>query len=225
MGGVTKRDDWNWRKVLWLVVTAGVLSWIAGFLSACSSHRCLGITRQDSVGVSVRAARQVEATAPLELLDMRSALEEGVSVLWGPEAEGTWAGSVLLPPDFFRLGALRMDDWEETVRSLLDTSSKEYHAQWSRFSGLRGTPQKPRAAVVEEAAGKRLEFWSCLTRGAEVARLDYVVLPRLDESDGVEISERCYDSVLYTVAGLVSADAGEQDRAKNYLELAKSLLA
>ncbi|MCD8266941.1 MAG: hypothetical protein LUC33_07295 [Prevotellaceae bacterium] len=173
---------------------------------------------------AVRAARLVESDAPLELLDMRSALEDGVSVLWGPEAEGVWAGSIVLPPDFFRLGALRMSDWEETVRAPLDITSREYQAQWSRFSGLRGVPQRPRAAVVPFAGGKRLEFWSCLSDGAEVSRLDYVVLPCIDEDDGVEISGRCYEAVLYTIAGLVSADAGEADRGKNYLEIAKTLL-
>ncbi|MCD8266126.1 MAG: hypothetical protein LUC33_03120 [Prevotellaceae bacterium] len=173
----------------------------------------------------VRAARQVEATAPMELLELKSALEEGVSVLWGPEAEGVWGGSIVLPPDFFRLGVLMMSDWERPLRETLETGSDEYKAQWSRFAGLRGTPQRPRAAVAPFAGGLRLEFRSCLSRDAEVERLDYVALPSVDEDGGVEISERCYSAVLYTIAGLVSADAGEADRGKNYLELAKSLLA
>ncbi|MCD8266245.1 MAG: hypothetical protein LUC33_03725 [Prevotellaceae bacterium] len=50
------RDRWSLEKYLWLVITAGVLSWIVGFLSACQSSRrhAAESGRRDSVLVLVR---------------------------------------------------------------------------------------------------------------------------------------------------------------------------
>lgn len=165
----------------------------------------------------VEGVRRVESTAPVQFL------EEGhdfIDTVYWMEYESGW---LLLPDDFMRLIAFRMSDWEQTVFAAISPDDPQYAKQSSRFKGIRGNAQKPVCAVVNRAEGKVLEFYSCKSGDAYVARASYVPYPHIDDDGGVDISERCYQAVVYTIAALVVSTYGEYEKAQTLTELAKSI--
>ena len=166
----------------------------------------------------VEAVRRVETTAPVYLLEEGHIF--GDAVHWG-SLESGW---VLLPDDFMRLIAFRMSDWERTVYAAISVDDPLYAKQSSRFKGIRGNVQKPVCAIVNRAEGKALEFYSCNSEDAYVSRGSYIPYPHIDEDDGIDICEKCYTAVVYTVASLVLTTLGETDKASVFTELAKSIL-
>lgn len=165
----------------------------------------------------VEAVRRVETAAPVHFLE--EGHDFGDAVYWG-DLESGW---VLLPDDFMRLIAFRMSDWERTVYAAISVDDPLYAKQSSRYKGIRGNVQKPVCAVVNRAEGKALEFYSCNSEEAYVSRATYMPYPHIDEDDGIDISERCYTAVVYTVAALVLSTYGESDKASVLAELAKSI--
>ena len=162
--------------------------------------------------------RRVHQSAPARLL------EEGHSFgdeLYWDERE---SGHVLLPDDFMRLIAFRMSDWERTVYSAITPEDPRYARQSSRLKGIRGNPQKPVAAIVNRAEGKALEFYSCRSEEAQVAKATYLPYPVIDDDGGIDISERCYEAVIYTIAGLVAATFGDAQKAVAMNETAKGMI-
>lgn len=57
-----------------------------------------------------------------------------------------------------------------------------------------------------------------------VSRAVYLPYPVIDEDDGIEICERCYQAVVYTIASLVLTTYGNADLSKALSDLAKSAL-
>jgi hypothetical protein len=165
----------------------------------------------------VEAVRRVETAAPVHFLE--EGHDFGDAVYWG-DLESGW---VLLPDDFMRLIAFRMSDWERTVYAAISVDEPLYAKQSSRYKGIRGNVQKPVCAVVNRAEGKALEFYSCNSEDAYISRASYLPYPHIDEDDGIDISERCYTAVVYTVAALVLTTYGEADKASALTELAKSI--
>lgn len=163
------------------------------------------------------AVRRVETAAPVHFLE--EGHDFGDAVYWG-ELESGW---VLLPDDFMRLIAFRMSDWERTVYAAISVDDPQYQKQSSRYKGIRGNTQKPVCAVVNRAEGKALEFYSCNSTEAYVSRASYLPYPHIDEDDGIDISEKCYTAVIYTVAALVLTTYGEADKASAMTDLAKSI--
>lgn len=166
----------------------------------------------------VEAVRRVETGAPVHFLE--EGHDFGDAVFWGDHESG-W---VLLPDDFMRLIAFRMSDWERTVYTAISVDDPQYAKQSSRYKGIRGNVQKPVCAVVNRAEGKALEFYSCDSEDAYVTRASYLPYPQIDEDDGIEISERCYTAVIYTVAALVLTTYGEADKTSALTELAKTII-
>lgn len=167
----------------------------------------------------VEAVRRVESVAPVRFLE--AGHNFGDAVYWG-ELESGW---VLLPEDFMRLISFRMSDWERTVYAAISVSDPKYAKQSSRYKGIRGNPQKPVCAIANRAEGRALEFYSCKSKDAYVARATYVPYPSIDEeTDSIDISEKCFTAVVYTVAALVLNTYGEADKASAMVELAKSIL-
>lgn len=164
------------------------------------------------------AVRRVESTAPVYLLEEGHTF--GDSVFW----EGDGSGWTLLPDDFMRLIAFRMSDWERTCYHALSVDDVEYDLQSSRYAGIRGNVQKPVCAIVNRAEGKALEFYSCNSEEAYVKRASYIPYPEIDDSDGIDISERCYTAVVYTTASLVLTAYGATDQASSMSAMAKSIL-
>ncbi len=165
----------------------------------------------------VEAVRRVETAAPVYFLE--EGHNFGDAVYWG-DLESGW---VLLPQDFMRLIAFRMSDWGRTVYTAISVDDPQYEKQSSRYKGIRGNVQKPVCAIVNRAEGKALEFYSCNSKEAYVVRASYLPYPHIDGDDGIDISERCYPAVVYTVAALVLTTYGEADKASALTELAKSI--
>lgn len=164
------------------------------------------------------AVRRVETTAPTFLLEEGHTF--GDSVFW----EDNNSGWTLLPDDFMRLIAFRMSDWERTCHNAISVDDPLYDLQSSRFKGVRGNVQKPVCAVVNRAEGKALEFYSCNSEEAYVKRATYLPYPKIDDEEGIVISERCYTAVVYTTAALVLTAYGANDRAEQLNALAKSIM-
>ena len=166
----------------------------------------------------VEAVRRVETSAPVHFLE--EGHDFGDAVYWA-DLESGW---VLLPDDFMRLIAFRMSDWERTVYAAISVDDPLYAKQSSRYKGIRGNTQKPVCAIVNRAEGKALQFYSCNSEEAYVSRASYLPYPHIDEDDGIDISEKCFTAVIYTVAALVLTTYGEAEKASALTELAKSIL-
>lgn len=166
----------------------------------------------------LEAVQRVHMDAPNYLLE--GGHNFGDAVYWR-ELESGW---VLLPPDFMRLVVFEMDDWEQAVYQAISTDDPEYQKQRSRFKGIRGTAQRPVCAIAIRPEGRVLEFYSCKSKDAQVSRAMYIPYPKIDEDGGVDISERCYNAVIYTAAGLTLLTCGETEKGNSVSELAQTFL-
>ena len=166
----------------------------------------------------LEAIQRVHRDAPNYLLE--GGHNFGDAVYWR-ELESGW---VLLPPDFMRLVVFEMDDWEQAVYQAISTDDPEYKKQRSRFKGIRGTAQRPVCAIAIRPEGRVLEFYSCKSKDAQVSRAMYIPYPKIDEDNGVDISERCYNAVIYTAAGLTLLTCGEVEKGNAVSELAQTFL-
>lgn len=164
------------------------------------------------------AVKRIHSTAPAHLLDGGNNF--GDAIYW-KELESGWC---LLPENFMRLVVFQMDDWERAVYHAISEDDAEYKKQSSRFKGIRGTPQKPVCAIAIRPEGRALEFYSCKSENAMVSRAVYLPYPVIDKDDGIEICERCYQAVVYTIASLVLTTYGNADLSKALSDLAKSAL-
>lgn len=160
--------------------------------------------------------RRVEETAPLAQLEGGHSI--GKNIYW----EDNERGCVLLPDDFMRLTSFKMSDWERRVYETITPESVQYTFQRSRNKGLRGNPQKPVVAIVQRGIGQVLEFYSCKDNSAYITEGTYIPLPKIDNYGGIDISERCYDKVVYMISALTILTYGETERAKSFMELAIS---
>ena len=166
----------------------------------------------------LEAVQRVHMDAPNYLLE--GGHNFGDAVYWS-ELESGW---VLLPQDFMRLVVFEMDDWEQAVYQAISTDDPEYEKQHSRFKGIRGTAQRPVCAIGIRPEGRVLEFYSCKSKDAQVSRAMYIPYPKIDEDNGVDICERCYNSVVYTAAGLTLLTCGEVEKGNAVSELAQTFL-
>ncbi len=166
----------------------------------------------------LEAIQRVHLSTPSHLLE--GGHNFGDAVYWGTLESG-W---VLLPDDFMRLVVFEMDDWEQAVYQAISTDDAEYEKQRSRFKGLRGTSQRPVCALAVRPEGRVLEFYSCKSKEAQVSRAIYIPYPTIDDDGGVDVSERCYNAVVYTAAGLTLITCGEVDKGNNLSEMAQTFL-
>ena len=166
----------------------------------------------------LEAIQRVHRDAPNYLLE--GGHNFGDAVYWR-ELESGW---VLLPKDFLRLVVFEMDDWDQAVYQAISTDDAEYEKQHSRFKGIRGTAQRPVCAIGIRPEGRVLEFYSCKSTDAKVSRAIYIPYPKIDEDGGVDISERCYNAVIYTAAGLTLLTCGETEKGNSVSELAQTFL-
>lgn len=163
------------------------------------------------------AVRMVEMEAPLTLLGQGH--QFGEAVTWGEDGKG-W---ILLPDDFMRLVAFKMSDWRHSISEAITQDDPIYARQFSKWKGICGNPERPVAAIVNRAEGLALEFFSCKDDTATVDQAVYVPLPKIDDSGGIDVSEKCYRAAVYRAAGLALASIGDQ-LSTTMLEASKSLL-
>ncbi len=166
----------------------------------------------------LEAVKRVHSAAPAHLLD--GGYNFGDAIYW-KEHESGWT---LLPEDFMRFVVFQMDDWERAVFYPINTDDPEYEKQSSRFKGIRGTYQRPVCAISIRPEGRVMEFYSCRTKDAKVSRAVYLPYPKFDKYGAVEICERCYEAVIYTIAALVLTTFGDAERSAALNELAKTAL-
>lgn len=166
----------------------------------------------------LEAIQRVHMEAPPYLLE--NGHNFGDAVYW-KEMESGW---VLLPSDFMRLVVFEMDDWEQAVYTAISVDDPDYEKQRSRIKGIRGTAQKPVCVLALRPEGKVLEFYSCKSTDAQVSRAIYIPYPVIDDDGGVDVSERCYNAVVYTAAGLTLMTCGEANQATALSDLAKTFL-
>lgn len=166
----------------------------------------------------LESVRYVHNIAPNYLLE--NGHNFGDAVYWG-DLESGWC---LLPLDFQRLVVFEMDDWERAVYTAISTEDPEYEKQRSRIKAIRGTAQRPVCAIALHPEGRVLEFYSCKSTDATVKRAIYIPYPYIDEDDGVDISERCYLSVVYKIAAMTLLTFGESERSAALSEKSKQNL-
>ena len=106
----------------------------------------------------------------------------------------------------------------------INVDDPEYEKQSSRFKGIRGTTQRPVCAISIRPEGRVLEFYSCKSQDATVSRAVYLPYPKIDKYGAIEICQRCYDAVVYTIAALVLTTFGDVEKSSALNELAKSVL-
>ncbi len=167
----------------------------------------------------IDAVVRVENAAPTYMLEAGHNFGDD-AVYWGDQESG-W---VLLPEDFMRLIVFEMSDWERAVTTAISDGDPDYERQRQRVKALRGTAQRPVCAIVMRPEGRVLEFYSCKSEDAYIKRAQYLPYPSIDRNGGIDISERCYRSVVYTAAALTLLTLGEADKASALLDISQSLL-
>jgi len=154
------------------------------------------------------AAQEIEMAAPTHLLTNEYSFAGGVK--WNEDGK---SGYVVLPEDFMRLVVMKMSDWERSVYQAISEGDGEYDVQFSRWAGLRGTPQKPVCAIVMRPEGLVLEFWSSKNSSATMSRALYLPVPTV--KDGViALCPRCYRAIVYETGALTMQALQKSDVAQ-----------
>ena len=168
-----------------------------------------------------RAARCVEESAPLYLLD--SGIAFGSTIGWFGQT-GIGAGVISLPDDFLRLIAFKMSDWDYAVTEAIQENSVEYQMQQSKYAGIRGNTQKPVVAIVQRPTGLSLEFYSCKAgNNVTLSRARYIPVPKI-VNGGIGLSEKLIDAIVYYTGYLVAIIIGEVEQAKVLFSVSQDLM-
>lgn len=166
------------------------------------------------------AARIVESTASAELLGPTTTF--GNSVGWHTRV-GNGSGYIQLPDDFMRLVTFQMSDWRKAVTSAITEDNPLYLQQSSRYPGIKGNPQKPVVAVVHDADGLLLEFYSCSGgKDVYVKKAEYMPIPKIKEGR-IRLSEKLLSAVVYQTASLVAQSVGNDALAAKMQEISNAL--
>lgn len=157
-----------------------------------TAAECRGVSLRSRLRKEVerRAAEAVLSTPVRELTGWRR---------W-PAAEiipdDSGRGVLPLPDDFLMLLSLRLSSWERPVRDILHPSMWLYRLQNCRWSGLRGTPQRPLAFFTADDDGRRaLELFTVGKDPATVAEGWYMPAPRIS-GDEIEIPPAAYHTLI-----------------------------
>lgn len=170
----------------------------------------------------LEAAADIEKQAPAHLLGIGYPF--GDDIIWR-DRPGHGPGYVILPGDFMRLVTFRMSDWAMPVTGFITEDSPLYARMQSRYPGISGNPQAPVVAIVQDAANRILEFYSCAAgEGTHIRKARYLPYPKFDAAGGVEIPKYVYTAVLYYTAALTCVTFSATDQAKSLIELSKSKL-
>lgn len=171
------------------------------------------------------AARMVVMLAPAVLLGSGKAF--GDTIGWDMQA-GYGSGHIVLPDDFLRLIVFQMSDWSMPVTVAIDETSPLYSRQKSRYAGVRGNPQRPVVAIVQQPIGNVLEFYSC-EQGEHVyiKMARYAPIPKrytLDEEEVIDLPEKLVRPVVYYAAYLVAVAQQQTEQAKGFMAVCEGLL-
>jgi hypothetical protein len=93
--------------------------------------------------------------------------------------------------------------------------------QRSPYKGVRGNTENPVCAIVIDVQSKRLEFFSCKDKKGTISSALYIPYPSIVDNK-IDIPERCYESVMYTIGAMVCFALKQQELGTVLNELAKS---
>lgn len=156
------------------------------------------------------AAKIIESEAPSHLIAGGTQIEDA-DIAW--KAVGnTYVGDMLVPTDFMRLVSLQMKDWGRPGK-LISEDDAEYQWQSSRWSGVRGCPEKPIVAAVQYADGLHLELYSCLSKDTSIKRFVYLPLPSVEDGE-LKLCEKLKDAIVYEAAFLTCQSLGDANTAQ-----------
>lgn len=180
----------------------------------------------------VDAVKQVIARAPLDVFQhddctsfaqVKNAQGNLVkrTITWDDSDKYLGVGSVSLPDDFFRLIKFKMSDWKRPVFVAISEADEDYAMQRSPYKGVRGNTENPVCAIVIDAQSKRLEFFSCKDKKGTISSALYIPYPSIVDNK-IDIPERCYESVIYTIGAMVCFALKQQELGTVLNELSKS---
>ena len=175
----------------------------------------------------VDATRVVVLNAPNHLLDggVDGGPNFGESISWDSGQAGYGIGSIDLPRDFLRLICFQMSDWSRAVTEAINENHPKYAMQASRYSGIRGCPEKPVVAIVHTAVGLTLEFFSCIDgEGVKIKKARYIAMPKIDTNDEIDICEKLKAATVYHAASLVATTLKDSQQAQFLKEVSASLM-
>lgn len=177
------------------------------------------------------AARMVEIEAPHHLLGGGKTF--GTSITWydgegsgsgSGSGEGYGSGNTKLPDDFLRLVSFQMSDWSYPCTNAITDQDPLYAAQFSRFPGIKGNPQKPVVAISVQPTGTYLEFFSCTQgSGVSVKRAHYIPIPTISDGN-IDICPKLSRAIVYRAAHLVAAEIGDANAAAALLQASNNLM-
>lgn len=151
---------------------------------------------------AIRAYLEAE---PVRLLEARRDFSSS-GVYWHEPVDGTWSGHVGLPGDFLRLCVFGMSDWATPVFEAVSCRSARFALTRSRYSALRGCPERPMVAISEMPEGTVLEFYSCSSAAQTISHASYIPVPEIDEYGGMDIARSMIHEVVDSIAELVRND-------------------
>lgn len=171
------------------------------------------------------AGRLVVQSAPVSMLGGGKAFGETIG--WD-SAAGYGSGHIVLPDDFLRLIVFQMSDWSIAVSEPITEHDPRYSRQRSRYGGVRGCPQKPVVAIVQQPIGQVLEFYSC-TAGEHVyvKMARYAPEPKIstfEDEAVIDLPEKIERAVVYYAAYLVALATGQTEQAKACQAVCQELL-
>ena len=175
----------------------------------------------------VDATRVVVLNAPNHLIDggVDVGPNFGESISCDSGQAGYGKGSIDLPRDFLRLICFQMSDWSRAVTEAINENHPKYAMQASRYSGIRGCPEKPVVAIVHTAVGLTLEFFSCIDgEGVKIKKARYIAMPKIDTNDEIDICEKLKAATVYHAASLVATTLKDSQQAQFLKEVSASLM-
>lgn len=148
------------------------------------------------------------------------------SIAWDGQVVGVGSGRIVLPSDFARLVCYQMSDWVRPATTPISDDDPRYSLQVSRYPGIKGNPESPVVAILNEPIGLVLQFFSCEAgERVFIKKANYISVPKvLPQDHQVELPDKLYEAVLYRVAYLVCITLGEHERGAYYLNISKEYL-
>lgn len=184
----------------------------------------------------VKAVQIIHTSAPAHLL--RDCKHETPAVgsttlplVWNPDPT-RFDGYIAIDntETLMRLVVFRMSDWERDVYDVHTKDDAEYNKQFSRYKGIRGTPQKPICIIdfitntnTPPSVKRILRFYSCKSQSAVSDVYGYLPYPSIN-SGTIEICKLCYNAVIYTIASLVALTLGDKEKSTIFDGLAQTSL-
>jgi hypothetical protein len=166
------------------------------------------------------AARIVEGNAPFDLLDSGRAFGDNIG--W-QSRKGVGMGWIHLPDDFMRLVVFQMSDWAYAVTSPITADDPLYAQQHSRY-GIKGNPQRPVVAIVQQPIGLVLEFFTCEAGdSAYIKQARYIPIPKI-RNGNIELCEKLKPAIIYYTAYLVAMSTGQGELAESLLNISNELM-